>query len=59
MLIKTNFWKTGSIVRESVENQTWTSKADNLTTISLNNCLENVGASMSHSPVGLHGLLQE
>jgi hypothetical protein len=22
-------------------------------------CLENVGASMSHNPMGLHGLLQE
>jgi hypothetical protein len=29
--------------------------ADNLTPVS---CLENVGASTSHNPVGLHGLLQ-
>jgi hypothetical protein len=28
-------------------------KADNLTAI----CLENVGASTSHNPMGLHGLL--
>jgi hypothetical protein len=31
-------------------------KADNLT--ALCECLENVGASTSHSPMGLHGLLQ-
>jgi hypothetical protein len=30
-------------------------KADNLTAI----CLENVGASTPHNPLGLHGLLQE
>jgi hypothetical protein len=29
-------------------------RADNLTAI----CLENVGASTSHNPTGLHGLLQ-
>jgi hypothetical protein len=29
-------------------------KADNLTEI----CLENVGTSTSHTPMGLHGLLQ-
>jgi hypothetical protein len=29
-------------------------KADNLTA----DCLENVGASTSHNPVSLHGLLQ-
>jgi hypothetical protein len=33
-------------------------KADNLTAICEPICLENVGASMSHNPVGLHGLLQ-
>jgi hypothetical protein len=31
-------------------------KADNFTAVS--DCLENVGASMSYSPIGLHGLLQ-
>jgi hypothetical protein len=31
-----------------------TREADNLTT----KCLENVGASMSHNSMGLHGLLQ-
>jgi hypothetical protein len=31
-------------------------KADNLTAIC--DCLENVGASTSHNPTGLHGLLQ-
>jgi hypothetical protein len=30
-------------------------KADNLTT----DCVEMVGASMSHNPMGLHGVLQE
>jgi hypothetical protein len=33
-------------------------KADNLTAICWADCLENVGASTSHSPMGLHGLLQ-
>jgi hypothetical protein len=33
-------------------------KADNLTTICEPDCLENVGASTSHNPMGLHGLLQ-
>jgi hypothetical protein len=33
-------------------------KADNLTTISRADCLENVGASTSYNPMGLHGLLQ-
>jgi hypothetical protein len=33
-------------------------KADDLTTISEACCLENVGASTSHNPVGLHSLLQ-
>jgi hypothetical protein len=32
-------------------------KADNLTAICWANCLENVGASTSHNPVGLHSLL--
>jgi hypothetical protein len=32
-------------------------KADNITAIS-RKCLENVGASTSHNPMGLHGLLQ-
>jgi hypothetical protein len=34
-------------------------KADNLTGIYIwADCLENVGASTSHNPIGLHGLLQ-
>jgi hypothetical protein len=33
-------------------------KADNLTAICRTDCLENVGASTSHNPMGLHGLLQ-
>jgi hypothetical protein len=33
-------------------------KADNLTVICELICLENVGASTSHNPMGLHGLLQ-
>jgi hypothetical protein len=33
-------------------------KAGNLVAI-CEPCLEHVGASMSHNPVGLHGLLQE
>jgi hypothetical protein len=33
-------------------------KADILTSICLPNFLENLGASMSHNPMGLHGLLQ-
>jgi hypothetical protein len=33
-------------------------KADNLTDICID-CLENVGASTSHNPMGLHGLLIE
>jgi hypothetical protein len=35
-----------------------TRKADNLTAVCEPICLENVGASMSHNPMGLHGLLQ-
>jgi hypothetical protein len=34
-------------------------RADNLTAISKLICLENVGASTSHSPMDLHGLLWE
>jgi hypothetical protein len=34
------------------------SKADNLTDIREPDCLENVGASTSHNPMDLHGLLQ-
>jgi hypothetical protein len=34
-------------------------KVDNLTASCELTCLENVGASMSHNPMGLHGLLQE
>jgi hypothetical protein len=33
-------------------------KADNLTAHLLADCLENVGASTSHNPMALHGLLQ-
>jgi hypothetical protein len=33
-------------------------KDDNLTVICEPNVLENVEASTSHSPIGLHGLLQ-
>jgi hypothetical protein len=34
-------------------------KVDNLSAICLwADCLENVGASTSHNPIGLHGLLQ-
>jgi anti-sigma-K factor RskA len=33
-------------------------KADNLTAICESICLENVGGSTSHNPMGLHGLLQ-
>jgi hypothetical protein len=33
-------------------------KDDNLTAICEPDCLENVGASTSHNPMGLHGLLQ-
>jgi hypothetical protein len=33
-------------------------KADNLTAICERDCLENEGASTSHNPMGLHGLLQ-
>jgi hypothetical protein len=33
-------------------------KADNLTAIREPTLLENVGASTTHNPVGLHGLLQ-
>jgi hypothetical protein len=32
--------------------------ADNLTAICGAGCLENVAASTSHNPMGLHGLLQ-
>jgi hypothetical protein len=35
-----------------------TRKADNLTAICEPNFLENVGASTSHNPMGLHGPLQ-
>jgi hypothetical protein len=34
-------------------------KAENLTTNLWTDCLENVGASMSHNPMGFRGLLQE
>jgi hypothetical protein len=34
-------------------------KADNLTAICELICLENVGASTFHNPMGLHGLLQD
>jgi hypothetical protein len=33
-------------------------KADNLTANLWADCIENVGASTSHNPMGLHGLLQ-
>jgi hypothetical protein len=33
-------------------------KADNLAAIFRADCLENVGASTSHNPMGLHGMLQ-
>jgi hypothetical protein len=33
-------------------------KADNLTAICKADCLENVRASTSHNPMGLHGLLE-
>jgi hypothetical protein len=33
-------------------------KADNLTTISIADCIENAGASTSHIPMCLDGLLQ-
>jgi hypothetical protein len=33
-------------------------KADILTAILWDDCLENVGASTSHNPMRLHGLLQ-
>jgi hypothetical protein len=33
-------------------------KVENLAAICLTDCLQNVGASTSHNPMGLHGLLQ-
>jgi hypothetical protein len=35
-----------------------TRKADILADICWANCLDNVGSSTSHNPIGLHGLLQ-
>jgi hypothetical protein len=41
-------WGKGRLVR----------KDDNLTAIFVPDCLQNMGASTSHNPMGLHGLLQ-
>jgi hypothetical protein len=56
-------WSTQPLTEMSTSNLPWgkgrpARKTDNLTRQLRTECLENVADSMSHIPMGLHGLLQ-